>query len=60
MELAAANETYECYCRGNINNNVKITLVNKNTGEKQEFKSMYSCAKAIGKNPGSVPYIKKK
>ena len=43
-----------------LNNNVIITLVNKNTREKQELKSIYYCAKAIGEKPGSIPYCIKK
>ena len=43
-----------------LNNNVIITLVNKNTREKQELKSIYYCAKAIGEKPGSIPYRIKK
>ena len=49
MEPSPINEKYERFCKGKTNKNVKITLINKTTGEKQEFKSIYNAAKAIGK-----------
>ena len=56
MEPVLANKKYERFCRGKINNAVIITLVNKKTGEKQEFTSIYKAAKAAGKNPGSISH----
>ena len=51
MEPSLSNEKYEHCCRGKTNKTVKITLINKNTGEKQEFKSIYNAAKSVGKKP---------
>ena len=45
MEPTPSNEKYERFCRGKINNVIIITLVNKKTGEKQEFTSIYKVAK---------------
>ena len=56
MESIPTSEKYERFCRGNINKAVAITLVNKKSGEKQEFTSIYKVAKAAGKNPGSISY----
>ena len=56
MEPIPPNEKYECFCRGKTNKTVKITLVNKKTGEKQEYKSLYKAARTIGKNPDSISY----
>ena len=54
MEPIPTSEKYEKFCRGKINIAVKIALINKKTGEKQEFTSIYKTAKATGKNPGSI------
>ena len=56
IEPSPSDETFECYCRGKIKNNVKTILVNKITGEKKEYESIYSCAKGLGKNPSSISY----
>ena len=56
MDPIPTNEKYKCFCQGKTNKTVNITLVNKITGEKQEFTSIYKAAKATGKNPGSISY----
>ena len=56
MEPIPPNEKYERFCKGKTNKVVTIILINKKTGEKQEYKSIYKAAKAIGKNSGSISY----
>ena len=38
----------------NIRTPIKVTLVETTSGETQTFKSIYSAAKSIGRNPGSI------
>ena len=38
----------------NIRTSIEVTLVEITSGETQTFKSIYSAAKFIGRNPGSV------
>ena len=38
----------------NIRTPIKVTLVETTSGERETFKSIYSAAKSIGRNPGSI------
>ena len=56
IPLTAKNEKYEKSCRGIRVRPKEVVLVKVTSFEKKTFKSIYSAAKAIGKNPGSVLY----
>ena len=48
------DEKYEKHCRGMKKRPREVTLVEITSGERKTFKSIYSAAKSIGRNPGSV------
>ena len=48
------DEKYEKHCKGIKSRPIEVTLVETTSGERKTFKSFYSAAKFIGRNPGSV------
>ena len=41
-------------CKGIKSRSIKVALVETTSGERKTFKSFYSAAKFIGRNPGSI------
>ena len=48
------NEKYEKHCRGMKRRPMEVVLVEVTSLERKTFKSIYSAAKSIGRNPGSI------
>ena len=52
--LAIPKQKKDESCKDIRTTPIKVTLVETTSGERKTFKSIYSAAKSIGRNPGSV------
>ena len=56
LEISKPNETFEKYCREKMKKPTPIIIINKETGEIFNFKSLYSAAKNFNLNAESIKY----
>ena len=56
FEITKPNEKYEKYCRGKLRKSIPVAVVNNETGEVQNFKSLRSAAKNFNMNAESIKY----
>ena len=62
FEISKPNEKHEKYCREKMKNPISVIVINKETGEILNFKSLRSAAKNFNMNAESIKWriIKKK
>ena len=61
LEISKPNEKFEKYCREKMKKPIPIIIINKETGEILNFKSLNSAAKNFNLNAESIKYrIKEK
>ena len=56
LEISKPNEKFEKYCREKIKKPTQIIIINKETGEIFNFKSLYSAGKNFNLNAESIKY----
>ena len=56
FEISKPNEKYEKYCREKIRKSIPVVVINSETGETHNFKSLGSAARNFNMNPESIKY----
>ena len=56
FEITKPNEKFEKYCREKLRKSIPVVVINSETGETQNFKSLISAAKNFNMNAESIKY----
>ena len=57
FEISKPNEKYEKYCREKMKKPIPVVVINSETGDILNFKSLGSAARNFSKNIGSIKYM---